>query len=93
MWVASLPTGYQDEAKDGLIGGNDSGYRVVANLLRDDSEGSADSASAALGSVARAGNVRGVLRELTGSPGLGQFSPIPAQLNGMPIIGLWRNRS
>ncbi len=42
----------QTEAEDGLITGNDAGNGVVANLLRDDSAGSADSASAALGSVA-----------------------------------------
>ncbi len=48
----SSPTGDQAEAEDGLIGGNDASNGVVANLLRNDSAGSADSASAALGSAA-----------------------------------------
>ena len=37
------------------IAGNDASYGVVANLLRNDSAGSAGSASAALGSVAWSG--------------------------------------
>jgi hypothetical protein len=43
---------YQAEAGKRLIAGNDARNGVVANLLRNDSAGSADSASAALGSVA-----------------------------------------
>ena len=55
------PTGDQAEAEDGFTSGNDAGNRVVANLLRDDSAGRADSASAALGGAARTGEGVGVL--------------------------------
>jgi hypothetical protein len=59
----SSPTGDQGEAEDGLIAGNDASNRVVANLLRDDSAGRADSASAALGGAAYLGwLVRNLLR-------------------------------
>ena len=51
----SSPIGDRAEAEDGLIAGNDAGNEVVANLLWDDSAGSADSASAALGGAARTG--------------------------------------
>ena len=45
----SSPTGDQSETQNGFIAGNDAGNGVVANLLRADSAGGADSASAALG--------------------------------------------
>ncbi len=50
----SSPTGDQAEAEYGLIARNDASHGFVANLLRDDPAGSADSASAALGGVAQA---------------------------------------
>jgi hypothetical protein len=42
---------------------NDESNGIAANVLRNDSAGSAGSASAALGGVARSGYVEGVLRE------------------------------
>ena len=48
----SSPTGDQTEAENGLIARNDASNGVVANLLRDDSAGSAGAASAALGGAA-----------------------------------------
>ena len=54
---SSLPSTTRDqvEAEDRITAGTDASNRVVANLLRDDSAGRADSASAALGSVAGLG--------------------------------------
>ena len=61
----SSPTGDQAETEGGFIAGNDAGNRVVANLLRVDSAGRADSASAALGDFACFGQPDGAVREIS----------------------------
>jgi hypothetical protein len=55
MYTGDLRRRNQAEAEDGLTAGNDASNGLVANLLQNDSAGSADSASAALGGVAELG--------------------------------------
>ena len=63
----SSPTGDQAETEDRLIAGNDARDGPAANLLRDDSEGSADSASAELGIATLSGYGARGLSEVSNS--------------------------
>ena len=57
----------QAEAEGGLIARNDESNGIVANLLRNDSAGSAGSASAAVGSTSGTGQAIGERREPSGT--------------------------
>ena len=51
MYTGDLRRRNQAEAEDGLTAENDASNGFVANLLQNDSAGSADSASTALGAL------------------------------------------